>query len=81
MKLLTLTPELAEVARRVIWFEPPEQAIANPVRFLAYAMTYGNHSDMKVIRQQLSTSDCAKQSPMPRQASPTRVPGPIGISN
>jgi hypothetical protein len=57
MKSLTLTPQLAEVARRVVWFEPPEQAIADPVRFLAYAMTYGSHNDMVVIREQLSDND------------------------
>ena len=37
---IPLTPEIAAVARRVIWFEEPEQALADPVRFLAYAMTY-----------------------------------------
>jgi hypothetical protein len=57
MKSLTLTPELTAVARRVVWFEPPEQAIADPVRLLAYAMTYGGYGDMAVIREQLSDND------------------------
>lgn len=57
MKSLFLTPELAAVARRVIWFESPEVAIAEPLRFLAYAMTYGGHRDISVIREQLSESD------------------------
>ena len=35
------TEELVELARRVIWFEPPSRALADPVRFLAYLMTYG----------------------------------------
>ena len=27
------------IERRMIWFEPPERALANPIRFMAYAMT------------------------------------------
>jgi hypothetical protein len=57
MKSLTLTPELEAIARRVVWFEEPRQAITFPARFLAYAMTYGDHTDMKVIRKQLSDDD------------------------
>ena len=57
MNALPLTPEIEAIARRVVWFEPPEQAIADPVRFLAYAMTYGDHADMTVIRQHLSDDD------------------------
>ncbi|MEZ5583824.1 MAG: hypothetical protein R3F37_14710 [Candidatus Competibacteraceae bacterium] len=50
MRPIPLTPEMAAVARRVIWFEEPEQALSDPVRFLAYAMTYA-HQDLRVIRQ------------------------------
>jgi hypothetical protein len=57
MKSLVLTPEIEAIARRVIWFEEPQQAIADPIRFLAYAMTYGVHSDIETIRGQLSESD------------------------
>lgn len=57
MKTLPLTPELEVVARRVIWFEEPKQALADPVRFIAYAMTYGVHEDMKVVRSQFSDED------------------------
>jgi hypothetical protein len=34
MKPLPRAPELLRVARRVVWFEPPEQALADPLRFL-----------------------------------------------
>ncbi|CDI04049.1 conserved hypothetical protein [Candidatus Competibacter denitrificans Run_A_D11] len=47
---IPLTPEIQAVARRVIWFEEPERALQNPVRFLAYAMTYATHEDMQMIR-------------------------------
>lgn len=57
MKALPLTPELEAAARRVIWFEEPKQALADPVRFIAYAMTYRTHEDMKVVRSQLSDED------------------------
>lgn len=54
MKPLPLTDKLAKVAKRVIWFETPDEALADPIRFVTYAMTYGTHEDMKVVRQHLS---------------------------
>jgi hypothetical protein len=49
MKSLPLTPELLNVARRVIWFKEPEEAIADPVHFLAHVMTYGTVEDLKAL--------------------------------
>jgi hypothetical protein len=57
MKPIPLTPETAEVARRVIWFEAPAEALADPVRFMAYAMARATHDDMKVIRQHVTDAD------------------------
>lgn len=57
MNTLPLTPEIQRVAQRVIWFEPPEQAISLPIRFACYAMTYGTHEDMQVLRQHLTDED------------------------
>jgi hypothetical protein len=57
MKTLVLTAELEAVAKRVVWFESPQEAIAFPNRFIAYAMTYGDYADMEVIRNQLSDDD------------------------
>jgi hypothetical protein len=54
---IPLTPAIQEIARRVIWFEPPERAIENPIRFMAYAMTYATHQDMRVLRQFVSDDD------------------------
>lgn len=51
MRPLPLAPQLLHVAQRVIWFEKPEQALANPLRFLAYLMTYGTVEDIAVVRQ------------------------------
>ena len=57
MKRIPLNDETAQVARRVIWFEPPEKALADPVRFMAYAMAYARHEDMKIIRRYVSDAD------------------------
>lgn len=57
MSAIPITPATAELARRIIWFEAPEQALADPIRFLAYAMSYAHHEDMRVIRQFVSDDD------------------------
>jgi hypothetical protein len=48
MKPIPLNPETEKVARRVIWFEPPAVALADPVRFMAYAMAHAMPDDMKI---------------------------------
>lgn len=49
MKALPETPELLAVAERVVWFKPPRETLAEPIRFLAYVMTYGTVEDLRVI--------------------------------
>jgi hypothetical protein len=70
MRPIPVTPRTIEVARRVIWFEEPEKALTDPVRFMAYAMTYAHHSDMRVIRQHVSDDEI-------RQALDAAPPGII----
>ena len=57
MNRIPLTPETEVVARRIIWFEPPEQALADPIRFLAYAMTYATPSDLRALEPYVSEDD------------------------
>jgi hypothetical protein len=57
VKLLPCNPDLLAVARRVVWFEPPERTLADPVRFLAYLMTYGVVKDLAVVRRYLDLDD------------------------
>ncbi len=57
MRPIPITPQTVEIARRIIWFEDPEKALADPVRFMAYAMTYARHADMRVIRQYVSDDE------------------------
>ena len=70
MRPIPVTTQTIEVARRVIWFEEPEKALADPIRFMAYAMTYARHSDMRVIRQHVSDDEI-------RQALDAAPPGII----
>jgi hypothetical protein len=49
MKPISPTPELLNVARRVVWFKKPEQAFADPIHFLAYVMTYGTIEDLVAV--------------------------------
>jgi hypothetical protein len=50
MKVLPRTPELLRIARRVIWFEEPDRALADPVQFLAHVMVFGTVEDLKALR-------------------------------
>ena len=45
------------MVRRIIWFESPEEALSDPVRFMAYAMASATHEDMKVIRRYVDNAD------------------------
>ena len=42
--------ELLRVARRMVWFKRPEEALADPGLFLSYAMRYGTIDDLRVVR-------------------------------
>jgi hypothetical protein len=57
VKPIPLNEETAAVARRVVWFEPPAEALADPIRFMAYAMASATHADMQVIRRYVSDDD------------------------
>jgi hypothetical protein len=57
MKPIPLTAETKAIARRIIWFESPAQALADPVRFMAYAMASATHEDMRVLRHHISDED------------------------
>lgn len=60
MKPLKLTPELERVAQRTLWFKPPEEAIRDPVHFIAHVLTYGAHQDVRTLRQQISDQELAE---------------------
>jgi hypothetical protein len=43
MNAIPVTTQTLEIARRIFWFEPLELALSDPIRFMAYAMTYARH--------------------------------------
>jgi hypothetical protein len=49
MKALPATPELLQVAERVVWFQEPRETLADPVHFLAHVMTYGTVEDLQAL--------------------------------
>lgn len=51
---LPLDERTRALASRLVWFEPPEQALADPVRFLADAFRYARAADMQVVRTLVS---------------------------
>lgn len=57
MKPIPLNDETEAISRRVVWFEPPAEALANPVRFMAYAMASATPDDMKVLRRYVADAD------------------------
>jgi hypothetical protein len=57
MQPIPLTQETRAVARRIVWFEAPAQALADPIRFMAYAMASATHEDMKILRRHVSDAD------------------------
>lgn len=44
---------------RLIWFEPPEQALCDGVRFLAYAFRHATAADMAVLRDAIGDTKAA----------------------
>ncbi len=57
MKPIPLNSETEKIARRVIWFEEPPEALADPIRFMAYAMRHATHEEMKALRRYVSDED------------------------
>ena len=57
MKPIPLTPETEALARRLVWFEEPEEALSDVSRFAAYAFARATHEDMKILRAYLSDDD------------------------
>jgi hypothetical protein len=57
MKAIPLNAETEAVAKRIIWFENPVDALADPIRFVAYAAASATHEDMKIIRKYVNDDD------------------------
>jgi hypothetical protein len=57
MKTIPFTPETEALARRLIWFEEPSEALSDRFRFVAYAAARATHEDMKLLRRFLNDDD------------------------
>jgi hypothetical protein len=57
MPSVPLTPATEELARRLVWFEEPLEALSDPIRFLAYAFARATHEDMRVLRRFFTDDD------------------------
>lgn len=57
MKIIPLTPDTEALARRLVWFEEPEEALSDTFRFVAYALSSATHEDMKLLRSFLTDDD------------------------
>ena len=57
MKTISLTPDTEALARRLVWFEPPAEALSDTSRFVAYALVRATHEDMTLLRKFLSDDD------------------------
>jgi hypothetical protein len=49
MKNFPPTPELLKLAQKLIWFQPPEESLADPIQLMTYAMTYACASEMNLL--------------------------------
>lgn len=57
MRTIPLTPQTEALARRLVWFEEPAEALSDPVRFVAYALARATHEDMNLLRAFMNDED------------------------
>lgn len=57
MKDIPYTPDTEALARRLVWFETPADALADTSRFIAYALARATHEDMKLLRAFMTDDD------------------------
>ena len=57
MRTIPLTPDTEALARRLVWFEDPADALSDPFRFVAYALARATHEDMTILRAYLADDD------------------------
>jgi hypothetical protein len=57
MKAIPLTPDPEALARRLVWFEQPAEALSDTFRFIAYALVRATHENMALLRKFLSDDD------------------------
>lgn len=49
--------DLRKIAHEVVWFMPPEEALADRAFFLAHVMTYATIEEVAVVEKYFTTDD------------------------
>jgi hypothetical protein len=57
MKPLPPNAELLGVAERTVWYKPPNEAVADPLNFIAHVLTFGTQEDVRALRRYLDLDD------------------------
>lgn len=60
MKPFPTTPEFLRAATRINWFKPPEEALADPIELLAYAMRAATDEDMALLLEHVGLDGLAE---------------------
>jgi hypothetical protein len=53
VEALPVSSALEEIARKLFWWKPPSDALADRIRFAAQVMTYGNWDDVQKTKTAL----------------------------
>jgi hypothetical protein len=57
MTPIPITDETCAIARHVVWFEEPDKSLRDPIRFMAYALTYAGPEEITILRRYISVAD------------------------
>lgn len=57
MRDIPFTPETEALARRLVWFEEPAEALSDTFRLAAYAFARATPQDMGLLRRFLTDDD------------------------
>jgi hypothetical protein len=66
--------DLVQVAERLFWWQTPQQALADPLRFVAQVMALGTDRDVAVAERRFGTEafDAVLDQPPPGLFTPRR---------
>ena len=80
MKPTLLNDETRALAESRVWFEPPEDALADPIRFMAYAFARATHKQMKVPRAYVSGDDWTEALDKARRGYRSSIVGLLAVA-
>ena len=52
--------ELLRIARKVVWYDAPEETLGDVKTFLAHLMVYGSRADVEMVEQYVSKEEFRK---------------------